>query len=112
MRENTRYILARVTLYPIVSDNAYSLLRAGTRSLILKFPAFEVSDKSVEFGAMIDMVDKCAQQSRRDDIPVRIRFWVDEAAIHATPGERFTIWYGKDVGDGVVERVVDNTTDM
>jgi len=45
------------------------------------------------------------------DARVRLHFWADEATIYATPGATFKIWYGLVVGEGVVDRIVDEVAD-
>jgi hypothetical protein len=38
-------------------------------------------------------------------VSVIVRFWADEAAVYAIPGAAFTLWYGRDIGTGVVTRI-------
>ena len=61
----------------------------------------------MKVGAVIDVVGGLALVPGSAEVPVTLRFWADEAAVYATPGVSFTLWYGRAVGTGVVTRVVD-----
>jgi hypothetical protein len=80
---------------------------SGTRSLVLVFSSLEAPDEEVKFGAVIDVTDGPALVPGADQVPVIIRFWADEAAVYATPGAAFTLWYGGLVGQGVVTERAD-----
>lgn len=79
----------------------------GTRSLMLVFPALERPGEDVRIGAVIDVINGPALVPGMDEVPVVLWFWADEAAVYATPGAAFTLWYGRAVGGGVVTRIVD-----
>ena len=98
---------ARVALFPGESGGLHSPMPTGTRSLLLAFRSLEDHGGEVKVGAVIDVLDRPALVPGRDEVPVVIRFWADEAAVYATPGAAFTLWYGRPVGRGVVTRIVD-----
>jgi hypothetical protein len=98
---------ARVGLFPAELGGLRSPVPTGTLSLLLVFPSLEHAAEEVQIGAVIDVIDGPALVPGRDEVPVVIRFWADEAAVYATPGAAFTLWYGGTVGNGVVTRVAD-----
>jgi hypothetical protein len=98
---------ARVGLLPAESGGLHSPMPTGTRSLLLVFPSLEDPGGKVRIGAVIDVVGGPALVPGADGVLVVIRFWADEAAVYATPGASFTLWYGREVGKGVVTRVAD-----
>lgn len=98
---------ARVGLFPADAGGLHSPMPTGTRSLLLVFPSLERPGAEVKMGAVIDVIDGPALVPGMDGVLVVIRFWADEAAVHATPGAAFTLWYGRPVGEGVVTRIVD-----
>lgn len=79
----------------------------GTRSLMLVFPSLEDPAGEVKIGSVIDAIGGPALIPGTVEVPVTVRFWADEAAVYATPGAAFTLWYGRAVGTGVVTRIVD-----
>ena len=101
---------AQLELLPVASGGLHSPMPAGTRSLLLVFPSLEHPGEEVKIGAVIDVVGGPALVPGTAGVPVTIRFWADEAAVYATPGAAFTLWYGRVVGDGVVTRIVDEAT--
>lgn len=98
---------ARIGLFPPEAGGLGGEIPTGTRSLLLVFASPEHSGEEVKIGAVIDVMDGPALVPGSDEVPVIIRFWADEAAIHATPGAQFTLWYGRPVGTGVVTRLAD-----
>ena len=102
---------ARLSLLPAESGGLQTPLSTGTRSLLLSFPSLEGHDKQVQIGAVIYLMDVEALEPGMLEALVRLHFWDDEAAIYATPGATFKIWYGRVVGEGVVERIVDEVVD-
>jgi hypothetical protein len=98
---------ARVGLLSAASGGLNSPLPSGTRSLMLVFPSLEHPGGEVKIGAVIDVLEGAALVPGADEVPVVIRFWADEAAVYATPGATFAIWYGRAVGEGVVMRLAD-----
>jgi hypothetical protein len=98
---------ARVGLLAAESGGLRSPLPTGTRSLLLVFPSLEYSGGEVKIGAVIDVIDGSALVPGTDGVAVTIRFWADQAAVWATPGAAFTLWYGRVVGKGVVTRLAD-----
>ncbi len=98
---------ARVGLLPAASGGLNSPLPSGTRSLMLVFPSLEQPGGDMRIGAVIDVLDGAALVPGTDGVGVVVRFWADEAAVYATPGATFAIWYGRPVGEGVVMRLAD-----
>jgi hypothetical protein len=98
---------ARVGLLAAEAGGLNSPMPTGTRSLMLVFPSLERSGGEVEIGAVIETINGSALVPGADEVPVIIRFWADEAAVYATPGTAFTLWYGRAVGTGVVTRMAD-----
>lgn len=98
---------ARVGLLGPASGGLHGPMPTGTRSLMLVFPSFEHEGGDVKIGAVVDVEGGHALVPGTDDVQVVIRFWADEAAVYATPGAVFTLWYGRPVGTGMVTRVVD-----
>lgn len=98
---------ARVGLLPAEEGGLQSPMPTGTRSLLLVFPSLEDPDGKVEIGAVIDVVSGPALVPGAYGVPVIVRFWADEAAVYATPGAEFTLWYGRAIGQGVVTQVAD-----
>jgi hypothetical protein len=98
---------ARVALFPAEPGGLRSPMPTGTRSLLLVFRSPEATGGEVKIGAVIDVVGRQTLVPGTDEVPVVIRFWADEAAVYATPGVAFTLWYGRPVGRGVVTRIVD-----
>ncbi len=101
---------ARVGLLAAESGGLHSPLPSGSRSLLLVFPSLERQGEEVKIGALIDVIDGSALVPGTDGVPVIIRFWADEAAVYATTGAAFTLWYGRAVGKGVVTRLADEVT--
>jgi hypothetical protein len=98
---------ARLGLLPAESGGLHGPMPTGTRSLLLAFAPLEREGEDVKVGAVIDVIGGPALVPGATELPVVIRFWADEAAVYATPGAAFTLWYGRAVGTGVVTRVVD-----
>jgi len=98
---------AQISLQPTGSGGLHDALPTGTRSLMLAFHSLEAGGKDVMIGAVIDVVGGSALHPGAEHIAVILRFWADEASVYATPGTRFTLWYGRAVGEGVITRVAD-----
>jgi hypothetical protein len=98
---------ARIELLPAESGGLRGQMPTGTRSLLLAFAPLERQGEDVKIGAVIEVMDGPALVPGTDEVPVIIQFWADEAAVYATPGAAFTLWYGRPVGKGVVKRIVD-----
>jgi hypothetical protein len=98
---------ARVGLLPAESGGLHSPMPTGTRSLLLAFASPQPDAEEVKVGAVIDVIGEPALVPGAAEVPVIIRFWADEAAVYATPGALFTLWYGRAVGTGVVTGIAD-----
>ncbi|SRR6266446_5698264 len=101
---------ARVGLLPAESGGLHDPMPTGTRSLMLVFPSLEDPASEVKIGAVIEVIGGPALVPGTEEVPVIMRFWADEAAVYATPGAAFTLWYGRPVGTGMVTRVADEAT--
>lgn len=111
MIDGSLCVEARLSLYPTESGGLQTPLPTGTRSLLLNFQSFESHDEQVQIGAVIIVMDANKLEPGVMDARVRLHFWADEATIYATPGATFKIWYGLVVGEGVVDRIVDEVAD-
>jgi hypothetical protein len=98
---------ARLGLLPAERGGFCSPMPTGSRSLLISFAPDEPGGEDVKVGAVIDVVGGLGLVPGSAEVPVTLRFWADEAAVYATPGVSFTLWYGRAVGTGVVTRVVD-----
>ncbi len=91
-------VFASVLLDPLERDRLLQgVFRVGSRSVMFRFEDFGDGDM---FGAVIEAID--ADGEVDDRLRVRLLFWNELAAIHATAGAKFEIWYARTVGDGVV----------
>jgi hypothetical protein len=82
----------------------------GNKSLIFVFEGFEdedAGDGKARFGAVIDRIRSgCGQPGC--SMEAELWFWIELAAIYATPGVTFDLWYaGRTVGHGKVVAVCD-----
>jgi hypothetical protein len=77
---------------------------SGTRSLMLNFGQGAQTTEPVLAGAVIRRVDGRELIPGEVDIPVTLEFWTSDARDLAIPGAKFAVWYGRPVGDGVVEK--------
>jgi hypothetical protein len=100
---------ARLQLLSAESGGLRSPMPTGTRSLLLAFASLEHEGEDVKIGAVIDVVGSPALEPGTKELPVIMRFWAEEAAVYATPGAAFTLWYGRTVGAGVVTQLVEDT---
>ena len=98
---------ARLALLPAERGGLRSPMPTGSRSLLISFAPDEPDGEDVKIGAVIDVADGLELVPGSAEVPVTLRFWADEAAVYATPGVSFTLWYGRAVGTGVVTRIVD-----
>ena len=100
-------VLARLELAPADNGGLVQPLPAGTRSLLLRFPAAgDDSSEPVTLGAVV------TPRGAAELVPGQVTdadvlFWADEARVHATPGTSFELWYGRPVGRGAVTGVAD-----
>lgn len=98
---------ARLDLLPAGQGGLRVPMPTGSRSLLLAFASPEPDAEDVKIGAVIDVIGGAALVPGSAEVPVILRFWADEAAVYATPGVSFTLWYGRAVGTGVVTRIAD-----
>lgn len=76
----------------------------GARGLLLKF---DTEHGEVQLGAVVELRGR-AQLLPGEEASVELHFWADEARIYATPGSRFRVWHGRDVGEGAISRLHDH----
>ena len=74
----------------------------GNRSLLHRFDSLETAGRDEGFGAVVEHVEPI-----EDGYAVQLWFWADLAAVYATPGVPFEIWYGGIAGSGSVLRIVE-----
>jgi hypothetical protein len=95
---------ATLTLKPTADGGLAAPLPAGTRSLLLRFPALEDGQSdTVTLGAILTPQDG-SRLAAGEKLDAELVFWADEARIFATPGASFDLWYGRLVGSGIVTR--------
>jgi hypothetical protein len=87
--------LARVAIELHASDRQFKLPGGGSRSLLYRFGEVLLGARAVT----ADGRDLSPGSSHPD---VTLEFWADEADAAVAPGAAFTVWYGEDVGSGVV----------
>ncbi len=100
---------ARIGLSPASAGGLHAPMPSKSRSLLLGFPSQDSPDEHTTIGAAIETLDGAPLEPGTGGLAVRLRFWADEAQLHATPGAKFSLWYaGRTVGRGEVLRVVDD----
>jgi hypothetical protein len=105
-------VQARLELTPAENGGLIQPLPAGTRSLLLRFPAAgDGSPEPVALGAVL--TSRAATELTPGEVTdADVLFWADEARIHATVGSSFELWYGRPVGRGTVTGVADELGDQ
>ncbi|HEX8001273.1 MAG TPA: hypothetical protein VF519_01105 [Mycobacteriales bacterium] len=73
----------------------------GSRSLLF---VFDDHGEDVRLGAAFEHVAGVGRPG--EAFNATVAFWHDVAARYATPGARFTLWYGREVGSGKVVEVL------
>lgn len=100
-------VLAKLSLKPTSEGGLAQPLPAGTRSLLLRFPADDDGRPGVvTLGAMLTPRN-AAELAPGQDTDAEVLFWADEARIHATTGTPFELWYGRPVGNGTITALTD-----
>ncbi len=74
----------------------------GNRSLLYQFASLETAGRDEGFGAVVEHVEPA-----KAGHTVQLWFWADLAAVYATPGVPFKIWYEGVAGHGSVLRIVE-----
>lgn len=91
-------------LIRLIEDDKERLLagafRAGSRSIMFRFPVAARHEDGDMFGAVVEKVEEQSD----GQLAVHLWFWNDIAPFYATPDAKFDAWYGKTVGDGVIIR--------
>ncbi len=93
-------VLAEIELLPSEAGGLKTAVQEGSRSLILRFDGD--TGESANFGAVIERIEGVAEPGSK----ATVELLIDTAAVYATEGARFTLWYGRDVGHGHVTDVV------
>jgi hypothetical protein len=100
-------VRATLSLTPTSEGGLAQPLPAGTRSLLLRFPADDDGRPGeVTLGAVLTPRN-AAELTPGSDTDADVLFWADEARIHATAGAPFELWYGRPVGHGTVTALTD-----
>lgn len=100
-------VRARLSLKPASEGGLAQPLPAGTRSLLLRFPADDDGRPGeITLGAMLTPRN-AAELIPGSVTDADVLFWADEARIHATAGAPFELWYGRPVGHGTVTELTD-----
>lgn len=94
-------VVADVELLAEDAGGLKSPVEEGNRSLIV---SIDENGDRVQLGAVFERVEGSGRPG--SSFRAELVFWHDIAAIHATPGTEFTLWYGRDVGSGRVVEVV------
>jgi len=93
-------VRARVAFTSSTAQERTILAAPGSRSPIYVFESVE-GQEPVTLGAVIEDVTQAGAE-----IDLVLEFWAEPAAIYATPGTSFGIWYRETVGSGVVVELV------
>lgn len=97
-------VRACINLKSTVDGGLANPLSSPTRSILLRFSSHVEQSQPAMFGAVMASDMDIAPGAR--DLPVELRFWADEANMAAQPGATFTLWYGREIGDGEVLEVM------
>ena len=95
--------VAKVSLRPTHEGGLASPVEPGHKSLLFSFGEDDDED-DVTLGALFEDVE--GNSGPGASFRGTLWFWQDVAALHATPGARFTIWYGGSVGSGQILEVL------
>ena len=99
---------ARLSLDPSETGGLTAAMPSGTRSLLLDFEVYiEGRPQQVQLGVMITTTDGQELKPGVSDVDAHLHIWSDEALVYATPESRFTVRYGRRVGEGVILQVCD-----
>jgi len=98
-------IAATIELAPEAQGGLNVAMPSGTRSLVLEFKA---NNGPVTLGAEFRTKGDLPLGPGAKDLLVFVRFWADEARTIARPNKRFTVLYGRQVGAGRVDSVIEN----
>jgi hypothetical protein len=91
-------IVADLQLWAL--DRRYRLPGTGSRSMLFRFDDIEGQPM---FGAVATASDGRDFEPGRTFAGVHLWLWGDvEAHLTVEPGTRFVVWYGGDIGEGIV----------
>lgn len=96
-------VTASISLAPADGDTGFSL-PSGTPSVLAVFAAVE---GQVQLGMTITTQDGEPLVPESLHPAAVLEFLPDEAAIYASPGTPFDLWYGTTIGSGTVLEVLD-----
>lgn len=105
-------VIAELDLLATDHGGLKAAAREGNKSLLFVFEGLgDQDDEVVRFGAVIDRIRSGSGEPGRST-EAELWFWIELAAIYATPGVRFDLWYaGRIVGHGKVLDVCDDLGD-
>lgn len=101
-------VTATISLTPAGKVSEYSL-PSGTSSVLV---VFETEEGPLQFGATIATHTGGPLIPGAADPRAIVEFLADEAAIYASPGSRFDLWYGGSIGSGTVIDIVGDLDDV
>ncbi len=93
---------ARVSLLSAAEGGLTASLATGTKSLLLRFASGIEGDPVVTLGAVIDSADRMPIAPGDRDRDVSLTFWAEAAEVFVSIGSPFDLYYGREVGHGVV----------
>ena len=93
---------AQISLLRSDAGGIVLALPSGTRSLLLKFHLSQISGVETSVGAVIESESGEMLSPGHQDTNVSILYWAVDARALFFPGARFAIWYGRDVGEGLI----------
>jgi hypothetical protein len=94
---------ALLTLYPVERGGLGAALPCQTRRLVVPSHHHDTHVSKI-FSSVVTTADDRPLCPGCVDVPVTMQLNGDDALDYFGPGERFTLWFGTDVGHGVVSR--------
>ena len=98
---------ARLTLVAETDpDRAWAALASGSRSLLFQFSVTQA--QPVSLGAVVTTADKRPLAWGDADREVFLEFWADAARMYVHETAKFSVWYSRTIGGGVITAVIDD----
>ncbi len=90
-----------------VGDGLTLPVKAGFRSMLFQFASLGLEDCAgpVSFGGQV--LEVLEGGIPGGQMTAVVGFWADLAEVYATPGAKFSLWMGRNVGNGEVIGFVD-----